>query len=102
MTDTSRGLAIADSTKLRTGRGIHHDRWKTLASKERLVLPHFNFATRLQKENCKGIDDFNRGEIKTKLLSWANWGTTKCTLSDNEKPFSHDVERISLEDVGGL
>ncbi len=56
------------------------------------------------KKNCKGIDCFNRGEIKTKLLSWANRGTTKCTLSanGNEKPFSHDIQRTSLEDVGGL
>ncbi len=27
---------------------------------------------------------FNSGEIKTKLLSWANRGTTKCTLSAND------------------
>jgi hypothetical protein len=37
-----------------------------------------------KKENCKGIDYFNSGEIKTKLLSWANRGTTKCTLSVND------------------
>ena len=50
MTDTNRGLAIADSTKLRTGRGIH--RWKTLTSKERLVLPHFKISQRENSTNC--------------------------------------------------
>ncbi len=42
-----------------------------------------NLATRL-KINCNGIDYFNRGELKTKLLSWANRGTTKCILSAND------------------
>jgi hypothetical protein len=37
-----------------------------------------------KKENCKGIDYFNSGEIKTKLLSWAYRGITKCTLSAND------------------
>jgi hypothetical protein len=58
-----------------------------------------------KKENCKGIDYFNRGEIKTKLLSWANRGTTKCTLSANDweqEAISNDKERTSWEDVGGL
>jgi hypothetical protein len=46
-------------------------------------------ATRLQKENCKGVDYFNDGEIKHKLLSWANQGkcaltATKCALSAND------------------
>jgi hypothetical protein len=64
-----------------------------------------NLATSYKKENCKGIDYFNRGEIKTKLLSWANRGTTKCTLSANDwerEAISHDKERKSKEDVGGL
>ena len=51
------------------------------------------------------MDYFNRGEIKTKLLSWANRGTTKCTLSAKDweqEAISNDKERTSWEDVGGL
>ena len=60
-----------------------------------------------KKENCKGIDYFNRGQIKTKLLSWANRGTTKCTLSANDwerEAISNDkeLERLLGKDVGGL
>ena len=58
-----------------------------------------------KKENCKGIDYFNRGEIKTKSLSWANRGTTKCTLSANDwerEAISNDKEITSWERCRGF
>jgi hypothetical protein len=50
VTDTSRGLAIADGTELRTSRGVH--RRKILTSKKRLMLPQFQISQRKYTTDC--------------------------------------------------
>jgi hypothetical protein len=57
-----------------------------------------------KKENCKGINYLNRGEIKLSCClgpTGALQSVHSVPMTGNEKQDSHDIERKSWEDVEG-